>query len=80
MAEASMRPVSSLPADAARNLVGVFTDIDDTITTDGRLPAAAYDALERLHDCRSGSRADHGTAGGLVRHGRALLAGERRCR
>ena len=50
MAEASMRPVSTLPAEVARNLVGVFTDIDDTVTTDGRLPAAAYDALERLHD------------------------------
>jgi HAD superfamily hydrolase (TIGR01484 family) len=27
---------------------GVFTDIDDTLTTDGRLPAVAYVALERL--------------------------------
>ncbi len=35
MAEATMRPVSTLPTEAARNLVGVFTDIDDTITTDG---------------------------------------------
>jgi HAD superfamily hydrolase (TIGR01484 family) len=26
----------------------VLTDIDDTVTTEGRLPAAAYDALERL--------------------------------
>ena len=50
MAEATMRPISGLPAEVARNLVGVLTDIDDTITTDGRLPAAAYDALERLHD------------------------------
>ena len=49
MAEATMQPVSSLPTEVARNLVGVLTDIDDTITTDGRLPAAAYDALERLH-------------------------------
>jgi len=50
MAEATMQPVSSLPAEVARNLVGVLTDIDDTVTTDGRLPAAAYDALERLND------------------------------
>jgi HAD superfamily hydrolase (TIGR01484 family) len=28
----------------------VLTDIDDTVTTDGRLPAASYDALERLQD------------------------------
>jgi hypothetical protein len=44
-----MRPLSSLPVEIARNLIGVFTDIDDTLTTDGRLPAAAYAALERLH-------------------------------
>ncbi len=42
------RPISDLPAPAARKLVGVFTDIDDTLTTGGRLPAAAYTALERL--------------------------------
>ena len=45
-----MRPLDSLPAEVARNLVGVFTDIDDTITTDGKLPAAAYAALERLNE------------------------------
>jgi hydroxymethylpyrimidine pyrophosphatase-like HAD family hydrolase len=50
MAEPTMRPVSDLPAEVARNLVGLFTDIDDTITTEGRLPAAAYGALERLHE------------------------------
>ncbi|MFV0383763.1 HAD hydrolase family protein, partial [Paracoccus sp. (in: a-proteobacteria)] len=27
---------------------GVLTDIDDTLTTDGQMPAAAYAALERL--------------------------------
>jgi HAD superfamily hydrolase (TIGR01484 family) len=50
MAEARMRPISSLPAEAVRTLIGLFTDIDDTLTTDGRLPAAAYDALEQLHE------------------------------
>ncbi len=29
---------------------GAFCDLDDTLTTDGRLTAAAYAALERLHD------------------------------
>jgi HAD superfamily hydrolase (TIGR01484 family) len=43
-----MRPIAELPAQIARGLAGVFTDIDDTITTDGHLPAAAYSALERL--------------------------------
>jgi HAD superfamily hydrolase (TIGR01484 family) len=28
----------------------VLADIDDTLTTDGKLTAAAYDALERLHN------------------------------
>ena len=50
MAEATMRPLSSLPAEVARNLVGVLVDIDDTLTTDGRLPAASYAALEQLHE------------------------------
>lgn len=45
-----MNPVSRLPARAMADLVGVFTDIDDTLTTDGRLPATAYQALERLHE------------------------------
>ncbi len=34
---------------ALRSLRGVLCDIDDTLTTDGRLTAAAYRALERLH-------------------------------
>ena len=44
-----MQPISNLPLEAAGNLLGLFTDIDDTITTEGQLPAAAYTALERLH-------------------------------
>jgi HAD superfamily hydrolase (TIGR01484 family) len=40
--------MDAFPAEIARGLAGVFTDIDDTITTDGHLPAAAYAALERL--------------------------------
>src|SRR4051794_17664326 len=46
-----MKPLSAFPAAVAKNLIGIFTDIDDTLTTDGRLPAAAYAALERLHEC-----------------------------
>ncbi|GAB2177262.1 HAD-IIB family hydrolase [Dongia sp. agr-C8] len=44
-----MQPVSALPVAIARDLIGLFTDIDDTITTEGQLPAVAYTALERLH-------------------------------
>jgi HAD superfamily hydrolase (TIGR01484 family) len=43
----SMQPLSELRPQASR--VGVvLADIDDTITTDGRLTAEAYGALERL--------------------------------
>lgn len=45
-----MRPIADLPRAAAANLLGVFTDIDDTLTTGGRLPASAYAAVERLAD------------------------------
>jgi HAD superfamily hydrolase (TIGR01484 family) len=44
------QPLSDLPDEVARGLVGILTDIDDTLTTDGALPAAAYAALERLQD------------------------------
>jgi HAD superfamily hydrolase (TIGR01484 family) len=45
-----MRPIETFPVEIARDLIGVLTDIDDTITIDGHLPAAAYAALERLTD------------------------------
>ncbi len=43
-----MRPVTELPVRALRQLLVVCTDIDDTLTTEGRLFADAYDALECL--------------------------------
>jgi HAD superfamily hydrolase (TIGR01484 family) len=45
---ADMQPLDNFPVAARRRIRGVFTDIDDTLTTEGRLTAAAYDALERL--------------------------------
>lgn len=45
----SLRPIEELPDAALAGLRGVFADIDDTLTTDGRLTAAAYSALEALH-------------------------------
>ncbi|MDQ0472475.1 HAD-IIB family hydrolase [Labrys wisconsinensis] len=45
-----MKPLSALPPAVVRGLLGVFTDIDDTLTSEGRLPAAAYAALERLYE------------------------------
>jgi len=43
-----MRPLTEMPRTTRVALRGVLTDIDDTLTTDGRLPADAYAALERL--------------------------------
>lgn len=43
-----MRPLSALPRETLAAVRGVFADIDDTLTTEGRLTAEAYAALERL--------------------------------
>ncbi len=42
------RPLSELSAKEARNLKGVFCDIDDTLTWEGRLVPDAFAALARL--------------------------------
>lgn len=44
-----MHPLDELPVESARHMLAVLTDIDDTLTCEGRLPALAYQALERLH-------------------------------
>lgn len=44
-----MLPLQAFPAEQGRAIVGVFTDIDDTVTSGGRLTAEAYAALARLH-------------------------------
>jgi len=44
----SMQSLDSFPPAARRRIRGVFADIDDTLTTDGKLTAEAYGALERL--------------------------------
>ncbi len=43
-----MRPLGEMPEAVAAAITVVFADIDDTMTTDGYLPADAYAALERL--------------------------------
>lgn len=43
---AAPRPLAEMPRLPLR---GLLTDIDDTLTTEGRLQASAYHALERLH-------------------------------
>jgi HAD superfamily hydrolase (TIGR01484 family) len=43
-----MLPLSAWPAAERRGIVGVFTDIDDTLTTEGAITPDALDALARL--------------------------------
>lgn len=43
-----MVPLEQFPLTARRAVAGVLTDIDDTLTSEGRLPADAYGALEML--------------------------------
>lgn len=40
-----MHPVAEIPAKACQRLVGVFTDIDDTLSWEGRLVPAAFAAV-----------------------------------
>lgn len=43
-----MQPIDDIPSDVARQVRCVLTDIDDTLTIDGKLDASAYLALWRL--------------------------------
>lgn len=43
-----MAPLTDWPATACAGLVGLFTDIDDTLTTDGAITPDALDALTAL--------------------------------
>ena len=45
-----MKPLADFPADERRVVRAVLADIDDTLTTHGRLHAVAYAALERLRE------------------------------
>ena len=43
-----MRALSEWPEHDRRQVIGVFTDIDDTLTTEGAITPDALDALQRL--------------------------------
>ena len=48
-----MRPLTGpdgLPDTAAAALRGILADIDDTLSSEGRVTAAAYTAMERVRD------------------------------
>lgn len=44
----TMRRISTCPSNSLANIKGVFTDIDDTLTTDGRIPFTVFEAMENL--------------------------------
>ena len=43
-----MKSFHTFPQDAKKEIQYVLTDIDDTLTNAGKLPACAYSAMERL--------------------------------
>jgi HAD superfamily hydrolase (TIGR01484 family) len=45
-----MLPLTEWPLEARQQIIGVFTDIDDTLTTEG---AITPDALQALHDLKA---------------------------
>ncbi|WPB56350.1 HAD-IIB family hydrolase [Xylophilus sp. GOD-11R] len=47
----TIAPLADWPVDPRRRLVGVFTDIDDTLTTDGAITPDALAALGALRAC-----------------------------
>ncbi|MCA9494401.1 MAG: HAD-IIB family hydrolase [Myxococcales bacterium] len=63
-----MRPLSELDATAVDGLVGVFTDIDDTLTHGGRIVPEAFLALQRLAEAGLAVVPVTGRPGGWVDH------------
>ncbi len=45
-----MRPLGDIPSEGLRRLRGVFADIDDTLTSDGRIVVEAFAGLAALKD------------------------------
>ena len=43
-----MKPLDQIPDNLRQSLRGIFSDIDDTITTNGMLSAEAYSAIENI--------------------------------
>ena len=49
-ARPEFQPIDGFPVTDRRKVRAVLTEIDDTLTESGRLPAVAYQALENLHE------------------------------
>jgi len=46
-----LKPLVHWPGELARGLKVLFTDIDDTVSSEGRIPAEAYAALWQAREC-----------------------------
>lgn len=68
MTSEAPRPIAQLPAATARRLRGVFCDIDDTLTWEGRLVPEAFQALHDLQDAGLRVVPITGRPGGWVDH------------
>ena len=44
----SLLPLNKAPIEMLAGLTSILSDIDDTLTLHGRLPAVAFAALEKL--------------------------------
>ena len=49
MQHEDMRPLCEFPQEDLKKIKFILTDIDDTLTMNGRLPAKSYHAMEKLH-------------------------------
>jgi HAD superfamily hydrolase (TIGR01484 family) len=47
-----MKPFEQFPAELSRQIRYILTDIDDTLTVNGRLPAVVFAAMERLQEAK----------------------------
>ncbi len=70
-----MKPLSDWPAEHRRNIIGVFTDIDDTLTTHGAISDNALQALADLKAAGLARHPHHRTTHWLGRAVRDRLAG-----
>jgi HAD superfamily hydrolase (TIGR01484 family) len=63
-----MQPLADMPSAVAGGVRALLTDIDDTLTTSGRLTASAYSALESVHAAGIITVAVTGRPGGWCDH------------
>src|SRR5688572_7634964 len=63
-----MLPLAEFPPDTRASIRGVLFDIDDTLTTGGRLTAEAYAAMERLRSAGLGAVPITGRPAGWCDH------------